>query len=562
MANAGRLLLRDDPKAFMAAVMNDSADKRYDLLKSNFDDIILCEIIRYGIFSDSAMIGPLAQLYNETVLPNYLEDQRWELYKHIKDTVENVRFVSVNSLLPFIAEDDSRRIVSTAVVDYVSVGPLTANDPMSRPKDIIGMIEAKLLKNEGAAFGGLLHLGDPRLCKLLWPLRHQLDAAAVGEAINCSTGFLYSACVDFEIKWLEEMEGDSRDGLFGHVAAGIALQKRMNRYDVVVTGERPFPFPKISSPKDQERLREMGNPISIDEYTKRIAPRLYALERTEPPPRVMPRVLMEWGLKPLSEPSEIAEMDDRAKSPTISEPMLQESIPDGQIIEQKGEWFDGQGTIFAAWGILNPNGPTLYCLGEKQVNGKRRVFLRWLHMLGGRTTYASKSDPTRLTYQNIFDEAVAIHNYLIESEQPGLMMVIPSFVIVNGNDNTLTEIIKDLLLNGPGARADWGKELSYVRAFGVDLFGRAGCEIRAYYESEKAKAIAAGKPIPDLSSLHRASLWAPPGVLRRRDANVRTFRIKPRPSRGMVVNNQDTEVHSSRIQHARGDVGRREFGIT
>ena len=154
--------------------MLDSAEERFDALSSNFDDVILCEIIRYGIFNDSAMIGPLAQLYVEMVLPNISEDRRWDLYRFTVDMVENLEVVSVNAFLPFIAEDDSQRIVSTAVIDYVSLGPLTDNDPMSRPKDIIGMIESGGLKNDGAAFGALLHLGDSRLCKLLWPIRNLL----------------------------------------------------------------------------------------------------------------------------------------------------------------------------------------------------------------------------------------------------------------------------------------------------------------------------------------------------------------------------------------------------
>jgi hypothetical protein len=63
-----------------------------------------------------------------------------------------ISVVSINAFLPFIAEDNSRRIVSTAVIDYVSLGPLTDGDPMSRVKDVIGMTESSMLENEGAAF--------------------------------------------------------------------------------------------------------------------------------------------------------------------------------------------------------------------------------------------------------------------------------------------------------------------------------------------------------------------------------------------------------------------------
>ena len=36
------------------------------------------------------------------------------------------------------------------------------------------------------------------------------------------------------------------------------------------------------------------------------SPRLYALEKSEPPPRVMPVVLAEWNLRPATDPKEVA----------------------------------------------------------------------------------------------------------------------------------------------------------------------------------------------------------------------------------------------------------------
>jgi hypothetical protein len=339
------LLFETDPKKFMELLMMDDAKKRLDALKTNFDDIILCEILRYGIFNDVKMIGPLAQFYEGSVVPNYAEEKRWELYRRIIGIVENVDIVSVNALLPFIAEDPSRRIVSTAVIDFVSLGPLTNNDPMSRPKDVINMIKSGQLKNRGAAFGGLLHLGDSRVCKLLWPIRSLLDKDDVKTSVNCSTGTLYSASVEFEIDWLEEVEGGKNDELFGLVASGLVLQKRNNKFDGVITGQRQFPAPKNPTPAEQEQGRELAKPISIEEYTKRIAPRLYALERSEPPPRIMPRVLSEWNLTPKTDPSEAA------SAPAETGAMEHIIIMD-QLRSRPCK-------LVAAAGIVNPFGPTL-----------------------------------------------------------------------------------------------------------------------------------------------------------------------------------------------------------
>ncbi len=56
----------------------------------------------------------------------------------------------------------------------------------------------------------------------------------------------------------------------------------------------------------------MNWPIALADYVKRVAPRLYALERSKPPPRIRPHILAEWGLKALTDPLDTA--TDPAKS--------------------------------------------------------------------------------------------------------------------------------------------------------------------------------------------------------------------------------------------------------
>jgi hypothetical protein len=487
------LLFQSDPKKFMELLMLDDTEKRFDALKANFDDVVLCEILRYGIFNDAKMIEPLAQLYEKTVVPNYADEKRWELYLHIKGMLEHVDFVSVNALLPFIAEEPSRRIVSTAVIDYVSLGPLINNDPMSRPKDIIGMIKSGQMKNRGAAFGGLLHLGDSRVCELLWLIKELLTDSDVNDAVKCSTVILYSATVEFEIGWLEQMKGDVREGLFGNVASGLVLQKRSNKFNGVITGQREFPVSKNPTPAEQKRSRELAKPISIEEYMEHIAPRLFALERTEPPPRVMPHVLAAWNLKPATDPSGTARIDDRLPPINAPKPNTPVVIPNDQIVEIAEEWFDGEGRIFLCWGILNPNGPTLYCLGDRELNGKRRIFFRWLHMFGGSTYYVKAIDREQPTYDDILDSALAITKYLSERRLPTPFDVIPSFVIANDADEAMKSIAKRLIKSDAASNKDWGREIAYLDTFGDDFFGRAGCELRAVYETAKSKSLKEGE---------------------------------------------------------------------
>ena len=302
-------LLVSDPVHFMEHVIRADPQERWDGLKT-LDDIVLCEILRYGMYNDAATIPELKQFYSRYFLPVPVE-RRSEVYSHVAGMVENVDFVSPNAFLPFVVGDDDKMIVATAVIDYLSVTPVPADDPMSEVREIIGLIAGGVLQNEGAAFGALLHLGDPRVCRLIWPLRDTLDIDSLKDAVNCQTNFISACTVEFYVDWLEGLVGDIGDGAFGLAAAGLASVKRMSGMNEVFTGLRPFPFTKTMT---AEEIRAIAKPIPIADYLERIAPRLYALERSEPPPRVMPDVLTAWGLEPRSDRSEWADLPGLARA--------------------------------------------------------------------------------------------------------------------------------------------------------------------------------------------------------------------------------------------------------
>jgi hypothetical protein len=473
-------LIHKDPKAFMDIVFTDDQNVRLKKLHSSLDDIALCEIIRYGAFNNSDMIGPLAELYKNAVLPNLSEPRRWSLYREVSKIIDAVEFVSVNALLPFIAEEESKRIVSSAVIDYVSLRPLTENDEMSGPRDIIGMLKSGFLKNSGAAFGALLHLGDQRVCKLLWSLRDDLSEDEIRTAVTCTTGFLYASSVEFEIDWMEAMDGDIKDGIFGLVASGLALQFKNNKFDMVLTGLRKFPAKKNPTEAEKEHIRDIAKPVSVSEYTKRIAPRLYALERTEPPPRVMPQVLSVWGLQPVTDTKEAADFDDRVASVGYSQSSQIPADADRFQI-RSDDWKDSSGRIFATWGILNPNGPTLYTFGERFENKIHEIFLRTHHMLGGNTISIRLQDSSELTYDTIRDSLLEILVFIKRNEYPSPFGTVPSFIYANHNERAFMQMMHGVVANET-QDLDWGRELYFTREFGKNFFGRAGCELRAAYE--------------------------------------------------------------------------------
>lgn len=488
MPEQAPLLFETNPEEFVNATMMFTFEDRVRALKGNMEDVALCEIIRYGR-PYGPSLEPLFKLYREVVL-GFPVQRRFHLFGHIRRVVEEDReWVSQRALLPFIVVEPLRDIVATAVIDYVSVGPLNNDDPMTRPKEIVDLIGSGGVENRGAVFGGLLHLGDERVCRLIRPLRDLLDAEEVGVAIQCTTGFLYSSSVEFEIDWLEEMDGDEADRLFGIVASGLTNQVRQNRQDVVFTGgERSFPIPH-GNPTDTEveENRKRAKLVPVEEYARRIAPRLYALERTEPPPRIMPHVLAAWNLPSVTDPREAAPIDDRHPKTNVSRPVAVPDRDGGDIVESTEVWFDGEGRLFLSWDVLNPNGPTLCCLGERIVRGESQLFYRWLNMFGGATYHVVREAQAQVTYNEIHDTATMITQYLSLRGLGTMFSPIPSFVIPNDADETIEDIAKRLIAADEPQTKDWGREVTYIEAFGDDYYARAGCELRVVYEAEMAK---------------------------------------------------------------------------
>lgn len=303
MSSQLSFLFQTDLKRFYKAVFSDDVRERAELVGGTRHDSALCEILRWGIFTKPEMVVPLQEFY-QRVVAKIPEEHCIAVLDQVRGFVERIDIVTTSAFLPFIVEDARQTIASTAVADYVSLSATLNNDPLSRVKVIVGLIENDELENPGAAFGALLHMGDDRVCRLIQPLRHTLSWADLTAALNCATGFIHAATFEFYLDWLESLEGDCADGPFGVVASGLVVLGKRNRSSqgIVSTGQRPFPARSAT----QGQWQEAQKPVSLEAYIKSIAPRLYALERTEPPPRVMPHVLTAWGLKPRSTPMETA----------------------------------------------------------------------------------------------------------------------------------------------------------------------------------------------------------------------------------------------------------------
>lgn len=282
----------DGPKAWANVFMADDRAVRMKRYRTG-PDILLGEIMRFAVRRDAVSAAEVSDVYDVFLRGGMPVEVRREILLHARGFQDEAN-LPIEVYLPFIDKDPDFGVCAGAVIDWVSSAELTHGDPMSRIKEMIEMIVRHRAENVGAVFGGLLHLGDPRVCALLAPLRDRLTNFETNEAVRCFTGLVSAAAAEFHLDWLEGLNGDGQDRRFGIVASGLALLRRNMQWPVAMTGERPFPWKSVT-PEEQRR---MARHIPIGVYTERIAPRLRALERREPEPKVMPQVLEVWGVAP------------------------------------------------------------------------------------------------------------------------------------------------------------------------------------------------------------------------------------------------------------------------
>lgn len=302
MDPAPRPLFLENPRAFMDIVRNhDDEVRAYGL--HTFDDLVTCEMLRHGIFSNGSTLLNVRRVYDELFLEAPV-DRRLEVYGQVKMIVSGLGGWAAAAFTPFMNLDDDLGIVSTATIDYVSFGTLIDNDPMTRPKDVLEMVIHNVPRNRGAVIGALVATGDPRVCALVEPLRGSLNIGEVTNAAKTFTGLASKSQVDFYLEWLEEIVDDQDDealALFGQVAGGLHLLAFRRSVPFITDGLRPFP----AHGQEDEAWSNM-RAIDPDEFAGSIAGRLYDLERREGIPKVMPHIIRGFGLVPRTPPEEIA----------------------------------------------------------------------------------------------------------------------------------------------------------------------------------------------------------------------------------------------------------------
>ncbi|MEG3153456.1 hypothetical protein [Sphingomonas sp. RB1R13] len=149
------------------------------------------------------------------------------------------------------------------------------------------------------------------------------------------------------------------------------------------------------------------------------------------------------------------------------------------------------GTVYIAWFIANPNGPTAFAMGAVETTTGNRLFYRYMHFLKQETWLLGDLQSLISDCGNDFGALLergvgSLDEHLASVSKAGVSVLsaIPSFVIPNENPSIWSSFQKMIGLRL--ANEDWGKELFFRQTYGTDFFGRAGEEVREAYEALKS----------------------------------------------------------------------------
>ena len=219
--------------------------------------------------------------------------RRKAMYQALLDRA-NAGDVSYAMIELFLLVEDDPTLLPRAALDYACTKELRQGDPLTGPKTVLNLFRLRRGDPTRAGlFAGLLLLGDPRVTRLLWDARDELEVGELDRVSYTRSGCVYAASISFWLEFLDELKGDEADSRFGAVASALHRAPSETPDRKVIDIRRDFPLQ--DSAKPIELLQEW----TLEEYAAIIAPRLRAIEAREPEPKVMPLVLEAWHIPPV-----------------------------------------------------------------------------------------------------------------------------------------------------------------------------------------------------------------------------------------------------------------------
>jgi hypothetical protein len=259
-----------------------------------FRRLVFDGIAAYGLTNDGARVPALMRLYKYSCHEITPEDRKGIL-SGLATEVERGN-LSVNTFMPFMLIDPDLGVASSAAILFAVEAPPMGGNPLTGPRTLIDYLEQNLPASPAGILGGAIALGDRRALDMLNDIKWKLPAPVVQDAARANTGMPTVGAFEFWLTWLEEMAerglGDSSQ--FGSAASALARLVLTSDGHPFQEVERMFGRVKVDPDAPRLVLKELYTP---EEMGQRYAERLYRLERSEPPPKVMSNVLPLYGLE-------------------------------------------------------------------------------------------------------------------------------------------------------------------------------------------------------------------------------------------------------------------------
>ncbi len=270
------------------------------------EQLVLQTLLRYGTARNSASMVPTVMALYQVWCQRAPAQRRMALLNEITDAVD-AGAAAAWTLNAFLFKEDHVSLIATAALHYAWNTPLTdPSDPISGVRQVIHQLQSAPRLAPRAKAGilrGLVTLGDRRVMRALRPCWRVLPEAALDDFVNASTGVPLAGSIDLLLDWTSAaIDADAELHLSAFIAA-LVRSRTGALTDAVYEDQRRFPlFKHQDAPLFNQRA------WSFEDYAEQIRPRLEALWRREPEPKLLGHALAAWGLPvpeapPSSEPT-------------------------------------------------------------------------------------------------------------------------------------------------------------------------------------------------------------------------------------------------------------------
>ena len=130
-----------DPDRWERIAFDSGLAGQIDAADGDLREILASFILKFANADDEQTVTSIRRLYQLCLDAGMPVEHRRDVFDFVTGAVQNTSTIDVGVYMPFIVEDADPGIVSTATVDYTSLGSLIGDDPMTRPKELVYLID-------------------------------------------------------------------------------------------------------------------------------------------------------------------------------------------------------------------------------------------------------------------------------------------------------------------------------------------------------------------------------------------------------------------------------------